>query len=164
MLAVAPSAGSELLSPASIRERCANVARAVEAGDSTHFRVDRSRLPVCARLVADVTRRRYRDLAIPYHSRWRQFDAGGRSRVSELNRHLACYGALDRLRAQIDLGIVSVLLDAGAGAAWRYREPGTIDDYARSEGLAVASFRAFMGGAFSASPARIRVAEKLHQA
>jgi len=152
MLAAAPSAGSELLSPASIRERCANVARAVEAGDSAHFRVERGRLPVCARLVADVTRRRYRDLAIPYHSRWRQFDAGGRSRVSELNRHLACYGALDRLRAQIDLGIVSVLLDAGAGAAWRYREPGTIDDYARSEGLAVASFRAFMGGAFSASP------------
>ena len=152
MLAVASSATSELLSPASIRERSANVARAVENGDSAHFRVDRSRLPVCARLVADVTRRRYRDLAIPYHSRWRQFDAGGRSRVSELNRHLACYGPLDRLRAQIDLCIVSVLLDAGAGAAWRYREAGTIDDYARSEGLAVASFRAFLGGAFSASP------------
>ena len=152
MLAVAPPAGSDLLSPASIRERCANVTRAVEAGDSTHFRVDRGRLPGCARLVADVTRRRYRDLEIPYHSRWRQFDAGGRSRVSELNRHLACYAPLDRLRGQIDLCIVSVLLDAGAGTAWRYREAGTIDDYARSEGLAVASFRAFMGGAFSASP------------
>lgn len=152
MLAVAPSLGSEFLSPASIRERCANVTRAVEAGESAHFRVDRSRLPVCARLVADVTRRRYRDLEIPYHSRWRHFDAGGRSRVSELNRHLACYNPHDRLRAQIDLCIVSVLLDAGAGTAWRYREPGTIDDYARSEGLAVASFRAFVGGAFSASP------------
>jgi hypothetical protein len=152
MLAVAPSLGSEFLSPASIRERCANIARAVEAGESTHFRVERSRLPVCARLVADVTRRRYRDLAIPYHSRWRHFDVGGRSRISELSRHLACYEPLDRLRAQIDLAIVSVLLDAGAGPTWRYREPGTIDDYGRSEGLAVASFRAFIGGAFSASP------------
>ena len=152
MLAVVPSLAAELLSPAAIRERCANVTRAVEAGDSPHFRVDRSRLPVCARLVADVTRRRYRNLAIPYHSRWRHFDAGGRSRVSELHRQLACYAPHDRLRAQIDLCVVSVLLDAGAGAAWRYREPGTIDDYARSEGLAVASFRAFMGGAFSASP------------
>ena len=152
MLAAPAVAVQELQSSGAVRERCANVMRAVEAGHSHHFRVDRSRLPFAARMVADFTRVRYRDLAIPYHSRWRQFDAGGRSRVSELNRHLACYGALDRLRAQIDLCIVSVLLDAGAGAAWRYREPGTIDDYARSEGLAVASFRAFMGGAFSASP------------
>jgi hypothetical protein len=152
MLAVAPSVGSELLSPAAIRERCANVTRAVEAGDSSCFHVDRSRLSTCARLVADVTRRRYRDLAIPYHSRWRHFDAGGRSRVSELNRHLACYSTHDQLRARIDLCVVGVLLDAGAGAAWRYREPGTIDDYVRSEGLGVASIRAFTTGAFSASP------------
>jgi hypothetical protein len=59
---------------------------------------------------------------------------------------------MDRLRAQIDLTVVSVLLDAGAGDAWSYREPGTIDDYSRSEGLGVATFRAFMGGAWSASP------------
>ena len=149
---VAPVAGAELLSPGAIRERCANITRAVEAGHSSHFRIDRSRLQPAARLVADVTRRRYRDLAIPYHSRWRHFDAGGRSRVSELNRHLACYDVADRLRAQIDLTVIRVLLDAGAGDAWRYREPGTIDDYARSEGLGVASLQAFMGGAWSASP------------
>jgi hypothetical protein len=152
MLAVATAPGADLLSAAAIRERSANITRAVEAGDSKHFSVDRSRLQPAARLVADVTRRRYRDLAIPYHSRWRHFDAGGRSRVSELNRHLACYTPLDRLRAQIDLTVISVLLDAGAGGAWRYREPGTIDDYTRSEGLGVASLRAFIGGAWSASP------------
>jgi hypothetical protein len=152
MLAVATAPGADLLSAAAIRERSANITRAVEAGDSAHFSVDRSRLQPAARLVADVTRRRYRDLAIPYHSRWRHFDAGGRSRVSELNRHLACYTPLDRLRAQIDLTVISVLLDAGAGGAWRYREPGTIDDYTRSEGLGVASLRAFIGGAWSASP------------
>jgi hypothetical protein len=152
MLAVAPARGGELLSTAVIRERSANITRAVEAGYAKQFRVDRSRLQSAARLVADVTRRRYRDLAIPYHSRWRHFDAGGRSRVSELNRHLACYAPLDRLRAQIDLTVISVLLDAGAGSAWRYREPGTIDDYTRSEGLGVASLRAFIAGAWSASP------------
>ena len=152
MLAVAPAAGADLLSASAIRARSATITRAVEAGNSTHFSVDRSRLQPAARLVADVTRRRYRDLAIPYHSRWRHFDAGGRSRISELNRHLACYAPPDRLRAQIDLTVVSVLLDAGAGGAWRYREPGTIDDYTRSEGLGVASLRAFIGGAWSASP------------
>ena len=152
MLAAPVAAMQGLLSSAAVRERCANVTRAVEAGQSNHFRVDRSRLPLAARMVADLTRARYRNLSIPYHSRWRHFDAGGRSRVSELNRHLACYAPEDRLRAQIDLAVVSVLLDAGAGPAWRYREPGMIDDYARSEGLAVATIGAFMSGAFSASP------------
>jgi hypothetical protein len=152
MLAAAPADTTELLSTRAIRERCANITRAVEAGHSKHFRVVRNRMLPAARMVAEVTRRRYPDLEIPYHSRWRHFDAGGFNRVSELNRHLACYSAADRLRAQIDLTVVSVLLDAGAGAQWRYREPGTIDDYARSEGLGVATFRAFMGGAWSASP------------
>jgi hypothetical protein len=152
MLAVAPFAASELLSSGAIRERCANIARAVEAGASKHFRVDRSRLPLAARVVAEVTRARYRTLEIPYHSRWRHFDAGGRSRVSEFHRHLACYSQDDRLRAHIDLAVISVLLDAGAGSAWRYREPGMIDDYGRSEGLAIATLRAFMSGAWSASP------------
>jgi len=152
MLAAPPALTSELLSTGAIRERCANITRAVEAGHSKHFRVDRDRLQTAAQIVAEVTRRRYRDLAIPYHSRWRHFDAGGVSRVSELNHRLACYDATDRLRAQIDLAVISVLLDAGAGAAWRYREPGMIDHYERSEGLAVATLRAFMAGAWSASP------------
>jgi hypothetical protein len=152
MLAVAPLAASELLSSGAVRERCANITRAVEGGASKHFRIDRSRLQPAARVVAELTRARYRNLAIPYHSRWRHFDAGGRSRVSELNRHLACYAADDRLRAQIDLAVISVLLDAGAGSEWRYREPGMIDDYQRSEGLAVATLGAFMSGAWSASP------------
>jgi uncharacterized protein DUF1688 len=152
MLAAAPAAVTELMSSGAVRERCANITRAVESAQSAHFRIDRSRLQPTARMVADLTRARYRGLAIPYHSRWRHFDTGGRSRVSELNRHLACYAPEERLRGQIDLAVVSVLLDAGAGSAWRYREPGTIDDYARSEGLAVATLHAFMSGAFSASP------------
>jgi hypothetical protein len=52
-------------------------------------------------------------------------------------------------RARIDLAMVSVLLDADAGPDWSYTEPGTNRRYARNEGLAVASFHAFMGGAFS---------------
>ena len=44
-----------------------------------------------------------------------------------------------------------MLLDAGAGPQWRYIEyPMVAQRYARSEGLAVASFRAFTLGRFSA--------------
>jgi hypothetical protein len=144
----APAAA--LLSARAVRERCANVAAAVGRGESHHWRVDRSRLDAAAELVAAVTRRRYPSLAIPYHSRWRHFEAGGVDRRAELDRALAGRTPAERARAQIDLTVVSVLLDAGAGAAWGYVERESGQRYTRSEGLGVASFRAFMQGAFSA--------------
>ena len=49
----------------------------------------------------------------------------------------------------IDLAFVSVLLDAGAGPEWKYVEPATGQTFTRSEGLAVASFHAFIAGLFS---------------
>ena len=52
-------------------------------------------------------------------------------------------------RRLIDLFLVSVLLDAGAGNVWKYKEPGTTDEYNRSEGLGVASFHMFDEGFFS---------------
>ena len=154
--ALAPGGGnggvSALRSPATIRERCANVLAAADAGRTAHLAVDRSKLDACAAIVADVTRRRYPSLAIPYHSRWRHFEAGGVDRAAELDRALVGRGATDAALARIDLAIVSVLLDAGAGARWSYVERETGGRYARSEGLGVASFRAFVSGAFSSTP------------
>ena len=57
-------------------------------------------------------------------------------------------------RTRFDLVVTSVLLDAGAGDAWRYVEPATGEAYARSEGLALASLDLFRSGALSADPAR----------
>src|SRR5439155_4833651 len=65
-----------LRSPATIRERCRNILDAAIAGRSANFRVDRSRLDAAALRVEAVTRRRYRELRIPYHSRWRHFEVG----------------------------------------------------------------------------------------
>jgi len=73
-------------------------------------------------------------------------------RRAELERALAACAPTERARAQVDLTIVSVLLDAGAGPAWGYVEVPGGPRYTRSEGLGVASFRAFMAGAFSATP------------
>jgi hypothetical protein len=147
-----PRAADALLSTVAIRERCGNVAAAVSASHSRWFRVDRARLAPTAAFVADVTRDRYPDLIIPYHSRWRHFEAGGVDRRSELDRALAGRSTADRARAHVDLAMVSVLLDAGAGPAWRYVERATGKSFTRSEGLGVASFRAFMQGAFSSVP------------
>ena len=142
-----------LMSPAAIRARCANIAAAVTAGHSHHFRIDRARLGDAAARVAAITRRRYPALAVPYHSRWRHFEAGGVDRHHELDVALTGRSASEVARAHIDLAVVSVLLDAGAGAAWGYVEASSGRGYTRSEGLGVASIRAFMGGAFSASAA-----------
>jgi len=139
-----------LLSAAAVRERCGLVCRAAERGSTRHFRLDLDRLGDAADRVAAITRRRYPDLRVPYHSRWRHFSVGGIDRTALV---AAGADAAERARAQIDLAVVSVLLDAGAGAGWRYRETETGQEWGRSEGLAVASLRAMQQGLFAAEPA-----------
>jgi hypothetical protein len=56
---------------------------------------------------------------------------------------------LECTRRLIDLFLVSVLLDAGAGDLWRYFESATGLQLERSEGIAVASFHMFRSGAFA---------------
>lgn len=141
-----------LRSPAAIRERTRTVLAAAERGVTEHFAVDRAKLQTAADYVIDVIRAEYPALNIPYHSRWRHFTVGGTDRWAGLDRKLAGIGALARARLQVDLAITSVLLDAGAGPAWRYQEAASGNSFARSEGLAVASFDMFVAGAFSGDP------------
>jgi hypothetical protein len=126
------------------------------AGRLPYFVVHAERLDAVAERVALVTRRAYPELDIPVHGRFTHFDVGGVARVRELDQALAAAGldAAERARAKIDLAVVSVLLDAGAGAAWQYVDADGRGSYTRSEGLAVASLRMFMSGAFSSDPAR----------
>lgn len=49
----------------------------------------------------------------------------------------------------MDLFVVSVLLDAGAGKDWVYHEKDTEGNYSRSEGLAICSLHMFEDGLFS---------------
>jgi hypothetical protein len=145
-----------LRSPLAIRTRCENIFEAGLAGHLAHFTVDLDALPAITAKVVEVTRAAYPDLRIPVHGRTNHFRAGGRDRALAFDARLAASGASpdERARAWVDLVIVSVLLDAGAGDAWRFREPGTGAVLGRSEGLAVASLHAFEAGLFSSDPAR----------
>jgi hypothetical protein len=130
------------------------------SGASTHFVVHDNALAACAALVAKVTRERYPSLDIPYHSRWRHFEAGGIDRRAQLG------SAATDPRVLIDLVMVSVLLDAGAGPQWRYKEAPAADGRGgmtleRSEGLGVASFHAFISGLFSSDPTAPQRADAL---
>lgn len=144
-------AATALRTTGAMRERARQLLNRARVGESAWFSVDDDALSTAAAEVAAVTRARYPDLVIPYHSRWRQFEAGGVDRRAELDGRLADFDAAARARAMIDLTVVSVLLDAGAGPAWSYVERG--QRFARSEGLGVASFHAFGSGLFSGDPA-----------
>lgn len=146
---MAASAVDYLRSPQAIRDRCENIFDHGLRGTLRHFAVALGEVDAAAAYVADVTRERYPDLDIPYHSRWNHFRAGGVDRVARLADAWADLDRHERARRHIELAVLSVLLDAGAGPTWRYREADTGVELGRSEGLAIASFQLYASGALT---------------
>ena len=142
-----------LRDPRTIRVRCQNIRDRGVAGNLEHFAVHPERIDQVARRVVEVTRNEYPDLAIPVHGRMGHFAAGGVNRLAAFEARLKDAGAEARARARIALVVTSVLLDAGAGPTWKFRERSTGLVVGRSEGLALASLHLFMQGAFSSDPA-----------
>jgi Protein of unknown function (DUF1688) len=120
-----------------------------EAGDLANFRVELGKLVPTADFVADVIRKNYPDLKVPLHARWRHFVFSGHDLWAEIAAKAKWHDDTARARAEFDLAIVSVLLDAGAGSDWRYHDAATGLTVGRSEGLALASLRMFEAGLFS---------------
>jgi hypothetical protein len=149
-----------LLSAQAVRRSAAALMKAAQAGEADHFTWHPERMAVAAAYVAGVIRERYPDLQVPYHSRWRHFEAGGLDRWAMISHQHGLDGSaarLERARARVDLVVISVLLDAGAGASWSYFDAETGQTLSRSEGLGVASLRWWARGALSSSvqhPAR----------
>lgn len=152
------AAALSLLTPHAVRERAQAILEAGLDRRLDHFSVDPQRLAQAADLTVAVTRDAYPSLDIPFHSRWRHFVIDGEDRWTAAAEAVPWPSAAARARAEFDLAIVSVLLDAGAGPAWRYRDAATGRDIGRSEGLALASLAMFGGGSFSWRPGdRLRV-------
>jgi hypothetical protein len=143
-----------LRSPLAIRARCENILEAGFGGELEHFAVDMTAMSRVVDEVVAVTRANYPSLDVPVHGRINHFRAGGIDRVAALEEKLTPLSRDERARAWIDLIVVSVLLDAGAGDRWRFREPGTSVELGRSEGLAIASMHAFEQGLFSSDPSQ----------
>ena len=148
-----PEAVRQLLKPTVIRERAQEMLQLGLDGRLSHFSVHPERLETCADYVLATIRRNYPTLEIPFHARWRHFFVAGTDRWRALDEAAGFADAGARGRAAYDLAIVSVLLDAGAGPAWRYRDTLTGEFIARSEGLALASLDMFAAGLFSGDPA-----------
>lgn len=145
-------AARALRSTTAIRVRARELLARARSGASDAFAVNDAALREAAHTVAELTRSRFPDLRIPYHSRWRHFEAGQVNRNARLDGLLGLVTPAVRARAKIDLALVSVLLDAGAGPQWAYSEASSGQRFTRSEGLGVASFHAFTSGLFSSDP------------
>jgi hypothetical protein len=143
-------AALSLLTAAAVRERAHLILDAGLADRLEYFRVDLHRLEQAADLTIAITREAYPALEIPFHSRWRHFAIDGEDRWMPIAAVERWPSRTARARAEFDLAIISVLLDAGAGATWRYRDRVTGRNIGRSEGLALASLDMFRGGLFSA--------------
>jgi len=117
-----------------------------------NFRIYLDRMADAVDLVLETTAAAYPSFEIPFHSRWRHFVMNGEDRWADLANNTAWSDRAARARAEFDLAIVSVFLDAGAGPTWRYHDPKTGLAIGRSEGLGLASLAMFAGGGFSASP------------
>lgn len=147
-----------LFSPVTVRKKCHEVFERCKNG-KTHFTFHEDKIESTVDFVVDTIKENYPSLDIPFHSRWGHFKVGGIDRVELLDKHLESLDPLERARTKIDLVIISVLLDAGAGMTWSYKSKDT--EYKRSEGLAVASFDWFMTKAFSKSGSLKVQGEKL---
>ncbi len=139
-----------LLTIEAVRGRCARIMAAAERGETSWFTWQPEHLDTCADYVVQVIRQRYPDLKVPYHSRWRHFEAAGVDRWQPIA--VTITDRDERARVALDLVIPSVLLDAGAGSAWYYHDATTGRRIGRSEGLGVASLALFTSGAFSNDP------------
>ncbi|KAJ5272545.1 hypothetical protein N7478_007670 [Penicillium angulare] len=138
-----------------VRDRARIVLDKAKRNQLHHFDVDLSKFKATASYVVSIIKRDYAPdyENIPPHGRWQHFDVGGRPRINQLLQSWPSrIDAQERTRRLIDLFVVSVLLDAGAGTKWSYRSKESGKIYSRSEGLAVASLEMFKSGLFSSDP------------
>jgi hypothetical protein len=143
------AAAVSLLNAAAVRTRAKRMLALGLDDKLPHFRIDLRCLDEAVDRVVATTKKNYPSLDVPFHSRWRHFEVDGHSRSGTLADFAGMPDQAQRARAAFDLAIVSVLVDAGAGARWRYRDMVTGKYFGRSEGLALASLDMFARGSFS---------------
>lgn len=103
-----------LLTAKAVRARAGQMLEIGLAGGLSHFTIDLDRMDGVAEAVLAVTRKAYPTLDIPFHARWRHFVLGGVDRWARLADAGIWPDRAARARAEFDLAIVSVLLDAGS--------------------------------------------------
>ncbi|KAH8833764.1 hypothetical protein DL96DRAFT_1578319 [Flagelloscypha sp. PMI_526] len=140
-----------------IRERCTRVHTLGKEGKLQYFDYHPEKEPEVVDFCANIIQRDFGSEygKIPPHGRWRHLDTG-RARIQGLldgwSASSPAPDTKEQTRRLLDLFLVSVLLDAGAGNEWGFHEKESQTRYIRSEGLGVASFHMFNDALFSSNP------------
>ncbi|PVU98212.1 hypothetical protein BB559_001735 [Furculomyces boomerangus] len=141
-----------------IRERSAKVYNLISYGNSKHFSLSEEKLDTIVANIISLIKRDYgTHNNVPAHGRWRSFEIFENGSKRDLfNEHVEAWkkSGIDNnecTRRAIDLFVISVLLDAGAGSQWSYQDEKTNSIYKRTEGLGIASLRMFEAGIFSSN-------------
>ncbi|WVR03814.1 hypothetical protein IAU60_000810 [Kwoniella sp. DSM 27419] len=140
-----------------VRDRSSQVYKLGQEGKLDHWEFREDRMDEVVDYCIKIIERDFgTDYAkIPPHCRRNHFITPSRDRISLLLSEPSfppSSSPLARASSLIDLYIVSVLLDAGAGPDWSYTETQGGQEVwkgGRSEGLAVASWHMFVEGLFS---------------
>ena len=138
-----------LLTPEAVRQRCNEVFVAAEENTLNFFQLNRENFNAAVDLVVAEITSNYPNGKVPFHSRWRHFEYGAQDFWHEASVTLMKNSKAEIARRQIDLAVISVLLDAGSGPDWNFVDPKSGATFGRSEGLAIASLRLFEGGVLS---------------
>jgi Protein of unknown function (DUF1688) len=145
------AAAYSLLNAQAVRDRAHRMLAIGLEDKLPNFRINLDRLNDAAERTLAATRKAYPSLDVPFHSRWRHFVFESQDRWTAIDKAARWPDRAAQARAAFDLAIVSVLLDAGAGPQWRYRDPVSDKNIGRSEGLALASLAMFADGVFSSN-------------
>ncbi|KAI9255211.1 hypothetical protein BDA99DRAFT_442425 [Phascolomyces articulosus] len=131
----------------SIRDRCYQVYEKAQQGKLCYFDIDETKIDKIVDHIEDLTHRRFSDVSkIPPHSRLRHLGETYEEWRSKQEP------GIELARKMVDLVIVSVLVDAGAGQQWKYTKKDG-KQIGRSEGLAIASVDMFLKGYFAGDDA-----------
>jgi len=136
-----------------IRERCSAVYELVAEGRSRFFELHEENLSKTVDAVVSCYNEQYgHPSKIPYHSRARHFELPDGTDLLQRLHTSQRADVREKTRRVLDVTVVSVLTDAGVGAAWSYLDSAR-RVFTRSEGLAVASYEMFQNGMFSSDNA-----------
>ena len=101
---------SYLRSPEAVREQATFLLGLAKQNKLEHFSLHEEKIPDVVNYVEKVIKANYPTLEVPFHSRWRHFNAGGVERIADLDKKLAGSSPEAIARSKIELAIVSVLL------------------------------------------------------
>ncbi|KAJ1965808.1 hypothetical protein GGI12_000495 [Dipsacomyces acuminosporus] len=142
-----------------VRERSELVYQKAKQGELAHFSFNESRVDSVADYVISLIERDFGSInKVPTHGRWRSYcvSVDGAEKRDLVMEHVEEWKSTgvsewECARRVIDLFVVSVLIDAGAGSKWRYEDK-ELGAFGRTEGLGIAALRMFENGLFSSSP------------